>query len=229
MITAILITLILLAASGLALYFWQRPRRDDHTDKLAPPPEVRGLFDDKPSESDPVHSGKEETAQMRERLLERAARADSSALPEAHQSGDRDLYNEILDELTRQAEKNNEALRALVEYVTENRELRSNARLAQTLIESFKQSPDDRRALADMLHVAALTDDAAIYERALEEAIEFWQRGQPSELTAENLLALMESQYWVLSLDARRSGAGFALRQSLERYRRQVAGSARAR
>ncbi len=228
MITAILITLFVLAASGLALYFWQRPGQDDHIDKLAPPPEVRGLFDDQTSESEPIHSGKEEAAQRRERLLERAARADSSALDEAHQARDRNLYNEILNELTRQAEKNREALRALVEYVTENKELRSNARLAQTLIESFKQTPD-RRAVADMLHVAALTDDAAIYERAVEEAMELWQRGQPSGLTAENLLALVESQYWLLSPEARRSGAGFALRQSLERCRRQLAQAARAR
>jgi hypothetical protein len=79
-----------------------------------------------------------------------------------------------------------------------------------------------------MLRVAALADDAAIYERAVEEAIEFWQRGQIAELTAENLLALVESQYWVLAPEARRSGAGFALRQSLERCRRQLAQAARA-
>lgn len=225
MIIAILITLILLSASGLALYFWQRTGRDNYIDQLAPPPAVRGLFDDQISESEPFHSGKEEA---RRGLLERAARADNSALDDAHKANDRDLYNEVLDELTEQAEKNNEALGALVTHITESKKLRSNTRLAQWLIGNFKHTPT-RRAVADMLHVAALADDAAIYERAVEEAVEFWQRGQPSELTAENLLALVESQYWVLTPEARRSGEGFALRQSLERCRRQLAQAARAR
>jgi hypothetical protein len=227
-ITAFLITLILLATSGLALYFWQRAGRDNNIDKLAPPPGVRGLFPDQYAESEPAASAKEEAARRRERLLERAALADPSALDEAHRAGDRDLYNEVLDELTRQAETSHERLRALVAHITESKTLRSNARLAQMLIESFKHNPD-RRAIADMLHIAALADDAAIYEQAVEEAVEFWRRGQPSELTAENLLALVESQYWVLSPEARRSGAGFALRQSLERCRRQLVQAARAR
>ena len=228
MITAILITLIVLAASGLALYFRQSAPRDEHKDKLAPMPEVRGLFDDQTAQIEPALSSKEEAARLRGRLLERAALAERGALDEAHEAGDRDLYNEILDELTRQAEKNNEALRALVTHVTESKKLRSNARLAERLIESFKQAPN-RRSVADMLHVAALADDAAIYERAVEEAVEFWRRGQSSDLTADDLLALVESQYWVLAPEARRSGAGFALRQSLERCRRQLAQAARAR
>ena len=228
MITAILITLIVLAASGLALYFRQGASRDEHKDMLTPMPEVRGLFSDQYAESEPSASGKEEAARLRARLLERAALADNGALDEAHQANDRDLYNEILDELTERAEKNNEALRALVAYVTESKKLRSNARLAERLIEGFKQTPN-RRSAADMLHVAALADDAAIYERAVEEAVEFWQRGQSSDLTAANLLALVESQYWVLAPEARRSGAGFTLRQSLERCRRQLAQAARAR
>ena len=228
MITAILITLIVLAASGLSLYFWQRVSQENRTSKLAPRPEARGLFDNETDGSGPTPAAKEEAARLSERLLGRAALADRGALDEAHQAGDRDLYSEVLDELTRHAETSDETLAALAEHVTESKKLRSNARLARALIERFKQSPN-RRSLADMLHVAALADDAAIYERAVAEALEFWQGGRLPELTANNLLALVESQYWVLAPEARRSGAGFALRQSLERCRRQLAQAARAR
>jgi hypothetical protein len=226
-ITFIIITLIVLAASGLALYFRQG-LSEDNRDMLTPRPQARGLFDYQTADAGQAPAAKEEAARLRERLLGRTARADLGALDEAHGAGDRDLYNEVLDELTGQAGKSDEALRALVAHISESKKLRSNARLARALIESFKQRPN-RRSAADMLHVAALADDAAIYEQAVAEAIEFWRRGQPSDLTAENLLALVESQYWVLAPEARRSGAGFALRQSLERCRRLLAQAARAR
>jgi len=159
--------------------------------------------------------------------MERAARLDFAALDEAHASGDRDLYNAVLNEFVRQAETSHESRSLLVTHISESKQLRSNARLARALIEQVKQSAS-RRAIADALHVSALSDDAAVYEQAVEHAVELWQAGEATNLKAEDLLALIESQYWVLAPEARRSGAGFALRQALERCRRQLAGRARA-
>lgn len=232
MITAILIIVIFIAGSVSALYFWQRVGRDNKGDKALPPPtEFRGLFDDQSSENEQGLSAKEDAKRMREtlraRLLERAALRDPGALDEAHAAADRNLYNEVLDELMRHAETSNESLRPLVTHITESKKLRSNARLARALIEGLKR-PSDRRAIAEVLHVAALSDDATVYEQAVEKAVAFWQAGEAFEMKAEELLALVESQYWILSPDARRAGAGFALRQTLERCRRQMAHRARA-
>ena len=157
--------------------------------------------------------------------MERAALRELAALDEA--AGDRNLYNEVLDEFVRHAQTSHEALRSLVTHISESKQLRSNARLARALIEGLKQSAG-RRAIADALHVSALSDDAAVYEQAVEKSVESWQSGEATELKSEDLLALIESQYWVLAPEARRSGAGFALRQALERCRRQLAGRARA-
>lgn len=161
----------------------------------------------------------------RERLMERAAMRDLTALDEA--AGDRNLYNEVLDEFVRRAEASHEELLPLVTHISESKQLRSNSRLARALIERLTP-PAGRRAVADALHVSALSDDAAVYERAVEKAVEVWQGGESTGLKSEDLLALIESQYWVLAPEARRSGAGFALRQALERCRRQLAGRARA-
>ena len=189
---------------------------------MPPPPEYRGLFDAEPGEGEPGPSPEEV---KRERLIGRAALGDLAALDEA--AGERDLYNEILDEFVRRAEASHEGLRPLVTHISESKQLRSNARLARALIGRLKQSTD-RRAVADALHVSALSDDAGVYEQAVEHAVEIWQAGGATGLGSEDLLALIESQYWVLAPEARRSGAGFALRQALERCRRQLAGRARA-
>jgi hypothetical protein len=190
------------------------------------------LFDDQSSEDEQRLSAKAAASggreALRERLLERAALKDLGALDEAEAAADRNLYNEVLDELVRHAGASHEGLLPLVAHITESKKLRSNARLARALVESLERAPD-RRAIAGVLHVAALSDDAAAYEQAVEKAVEVWQAGETSDLKAEELLALVESQYWVLSADARRAGAGFALRQTLERCRRQLAQRARAR
>ena len=231
MITALLVTVVFIAGSVLALYFWQRVPRQNRIDRTLPPPsEYRGLFDAQPDETEHGLSSKEEADKeeadlKRARLMERAARRELAALDEA--AGDRNLYNEVLDEFVRQAQTSHEALRSLVTHISESKQLRSNARLAWALIEGLKQSAD-RRAIADALHVSALSDDAAVYEQAVEKSVESWQSGEATELKSEDLLALIESQYWVLAPEARRSGAGFALRQALERCRRQLAGRARA-
>ena len=107
--------------------------------------------------------------------MERAALRDLAALDEA--AADRNLYNEVLDEFVRHAETSHEALRSLVTHISESKQLRSNARLARALIEGLKQ-PSGRRAIADALHVSALSDDAAVYEQAVEKAVELWQAGE---------------------------------------------------
>ena len=66
-----------------------------------------------------------------------------------------------------------------------------------------------------MLHLAALSDDADAFERAVVEATDALRAGRLKEMGREDLSALVESEFWVLSSAARRTGAGFVLKQSL--------------
>jgi len=57
-------------------------------------------------------------------------------------------------------------LLSLVSFVSRN-ELRANKKLAESMIGSYKSAPD-RNSTAKALHVAALSDDATVYQSAVE-------------------------------------------------------------
>jgi len=78
-----------------------------------------------------------------------------------------------------------------------------------------------------MLHVVALADDAGLYRRAIETALEFWREGRIAGLSAEEFRSLSESEYWVLSQSERSSGQGFLLKLKLAALRRELARSAK--
>ena len=81
-------------------------------------------------------------------------------------------------------------------------------------IRAFQQSPD-RSSTTKLLHIAALTDDANNYGRAIELALMSWRDGSLADLSAVELQALINSEYWVLSSNTRSSGAGFVLKRTL--------------
>jgi len=81
-------------------------------------------------------------------------------------------------------------------------------------IRDFQQAPDKSSA-AKLLHVAALTDDAKNYARAVELVLMSWRDGSLADLSAVELQALINSEYWVLSSHTRSSGAGFVLKRTL--------------
>jgi hypothetical protein len=72
------------------------------------------------------------------------------------------------------------------------------------------------------LHVAALADDAAVYQRAADTVLDYWSQGRVVNLSRETLRDLIESQFWVLATEARRSGAGFVLKCRLAGIRREL-------
>jgi hypothetical protein len=78
-----------------------------------------------------------------------------------------------------------------------------------------------------MLHIAALSDDAAIYQQAVETVLQVWRNGRLPEISSEELYALIENQYWMLASEAKRSGAGFVLKRRLVSVRRELAAAAR--
>ncbi|HVF50725.1 MAG TPA: hypothetical protein VNA19_11595, partial [Pyrinomonadaceae bacterium] len=98
--------------------------------------------------------------------------------------------------------------------------------------EAFRQlylCAPDAASTGEMLHVAALSDEAETYAQAVETAVGLWHAGKLPSLAASNLEALIESEYWVLAPEARASGAGFMLKQTLADARRQLQSSAARR
>jgi hypothetical protein len=91
-------------------------------------------------------------------------------------------------------------------------------------IRAFQQSPN-RNSTARLLHVAALSDDAKTYGRAIELVLMSWRDGSLSDISAKDLQALFSSEYWVLSSSTRTSGAGFVLKQTLSNANRELEGT----
>lgn len=163
----------------------------------------------------------------RARLLARAGEGDKQALVEAQATGDAGLYDEVLDALTEHSDTD-QSLLSLVSYVARNEALRVNQKLAAKFIESWKRSPD-RNTTAKMLHVAALSGDAGVYQHAIETAAQFLRDGRLPSLSADELRQLIESEYWIVPAESRNSGAGFVLKQRLARLRRELTASTNSR
>ena len=94
---------------------------------------------------------------------------------------------------------------------------------ALAAIRGFQQSPN-RNSTAKLLHVAALSDDAKNYGRAIELVLMSWRDGSLSDISAKDLQALLSSEYWVLSSRTRTSGAGFVLKETLSDANRALEG-----
>jgi len=88
-------------------------------------------------------------------------------------------------------------------------------------IKAFQESPN-RTTTTNLLHIAALADDAKNYGRAVELVLMSWRDGSLSDLSARELQALFNSQYWVLSSRTRTSGAGFVLKETLSSTNREL-------
>jgi hypothetical protein len=98
---------------------------------------------------------------------------------------------------------------------------RKDLEQALAALRCFQQSPD-RTSTAKLLHVAALTDDAKTYGRAIKLVLTSWRDGSLSDLSARDLQALFDREYWVLSSRARTSSAGFVLKDILSKANREL-------
>jgi hypothetical protein len=225
MVTFLISSFLVLIVLALAVYLWQKPPASTEGDALLPPPE-RGLF------IDGTPGGQAETLALAEadsaataktlrrtELLERARNGEKSTLQEAHNTEDAAFYEEALDFLIAGADSDPKLL-SLVSYVARH-DLRINKKLAEKAIDSYKRAPD-RDSTAKMLHLAALSDDAAVFQDAVETALKFWRAGRLPEVSAPELRAVLEGEFWILSAPTRSSGAGFLLKRALADARREL-------
>lgn len=229
MVTLLITSIFLLAGITYAIYLWQRPAsKEDAEFMLPPPPRAVGLFDERdlnaPSPRE-LPGGKAVAEEDRQALLARAAEGDKEALRDAHAFPDAAVYDEVLNKLVERA-TSDQALLALASYITRSDvPLRINKRLAEKFIESWKAAPD-RNSTAKMLHVAALSGDANIYQAAIETSYQFWRDRRLTGISADELRQLIESEFWILAPAVRNSGAGFVLKRKLAQLRRQLVAAA---
>ena len=227
MVTLFVTALVIFFVIGIGLYLWQKPRPDTSEKVLPLPPNARGLFS-----PDPVSLKKEEAkrlaiiaAEKNEQLIARAQKGDRSALADASRNGDGKLYDRLLSEFVQRADSGPKLL-ALMSYVTQ-RNLPVNDQLARAVVAAWQHSPD-RAGTAKALHFAALSDSAEIYRTTVETAVRFWREQKLVNLSAAELRALFDGEFWVLSAGVRSSGAGFVLKQTLASARRELEASPRA-
>lgn len=225
MVTLLITSFLILAGITYAVYLWQRPSSHEETELRLPPPPVRGLFDNVDGQSEPhlrqLASRNAITAEERRALLERAANGDKETLREAQEARDAALYDEILNTLVERAHSE-KGLLALCSYIARSdAHLRVNRRLAEKFIDSWKLAPD-RNTTAQMLHVAALSDEADIFQTAIETAYHVWRDRTLKGISAAELRQLCEGEFWLLSPAVRNSGAGFVLKRRLAGLRRKL-------
>ncbi|MBA2340606.1 MAG: hypothetical protein H0V88_09435 [Pyrinomonadaceae bacterium] len=222
-----IIFLLFIAATTLAIYLSKRLLIDRPLVKreLDAPPPV-SLFGGQGNELPIAIDDVQQLEKQRAELLARAANGDVSVLHEAHAAENETLYDAALDLLVTGCADDSECLRRLAAEVAAGGELRANRRLAEALIEDWKESPEGN-LMAEMLHVAALSDDAALYEEAVNVALRFSCADNSRPMSGKDFCKLVESQFWVLSAQARASGAGFMLKERLAEIRRELAVSKR--
>jgi hypothetical protein len=227
MVTLLLIfVVVIVSIIGIGLYFWQKSTPDDSERVLPPLPDPRGLFADTSLSSEEemkmatVAREAEQAA-----LIARAQNDERSALAEAHQTKDAALYDRVLTELLKLADSDAKLL-SLMSYVAKN-ELPVNPELATAVLASWQESPN-RGGTSKALHFAALSDDADVYQGAVEQALQFWREGKLSDVSAIELRALFDGEFWILSSRTRSSGAGFVLKRTLDSARRELEAAASA-
>jgi hypothetical protein len=227
--TILFISILLLAVAAFALHrrkFRTAPKEPDSF------PEQRsfdGLFAEQHAEEMKLieQAEAERRAQEeRRRLLSLAAEGDKTALDEAHMGGDAEFYREILGTLVAYVDGDGDDLRSIADHIVDSRALRSSGEFAAMMIERLSAAPD-QSSLACILHLAALSDDAAVFKRAVEVALNLFGEGRLPGLSAGEFLTAVESAYWLIEAEVRNSGSGFLLKRLIVDVRRGLAAASR--
>ncbi len=229
MIVLFIIAFALLAATAYTFYRRQHASSEYRAElqtRYTPP---RSLFD-----STGAHAANDllpaQASQQAEEInasfLKRAADGDLTVLAEAQSANDSALDRSVWHGLLEWAGTSETNLRSLASFVVKNSGLRGNIDLAEAYAKLWRQYPD-RQSTAQLIHLAALSDDAQMFERAVEAVSKYMLEGRLNKISNEELTALIESEYWVLSSAARSTGAGFVLKQKLTTVREGLSAASR--
>ena len=200
MVTFLITSALVLALFAIAIYFWQKPANKPETIDL-PPAYPATLFSE-------VTATPELTApenHLREDLLARAKTGDFDVLLTVKGL---DIYAEVLDQLI----SSNSEILTLASFVAE-RNLRANRDLVNAVTHSWEANLNSPTT-AQMLHIAALSDDGDVYDTAIQRVLKVWRAGKLLDVSAVDLQALFNSEFWLLSSEVRNSGTGFILKRT---------------
>ena len=227
--TLMIIAILLLAVA--ALIFSQLNRRP--LLKVSSPPtgprQFDGLFAEQRESEARLLAQAEAKLRAEEeqaRLLQRAAEGEVTALDEAHERKDDNLYREALSALIIHADGNQEVLQSIAKHILESKRLRSISELALMMIEVWSRSLD-RGSMIDMLYLSALSDDCETFQRAIETTTKEWCIGRLSGVTSKEILDAIESAYWLIAPEVRYSGSGFLIKRGIADVRRELAAADR--
>src|SRR5215831_7173921 len=205
---------------GIGFYLWRRSAAEPSDHILPPIIDARSLFSDPAADQAAGQERLIAAADEHARgLFSRAENGELNALLEAKQTASAEAYDRALTTLVQHADSGAKLL-ALMSYVTKN-ELAVNVPLAKATIAAWQKTPD-RHATSKALHFAALSDDAGLYGQAVEAAMRLWRDGNLENISALELRALFDGEFWILSARTRSSGAGFVLKRILDHARREL-------
>lgn len=225
----LIISVFLIAAASFFIIRSKRSGSSRDESNYFPPAEPRGLFGPGPEGDRPTRQLRAErqlaAEKARQELLHRANAGDLDALADAHAAGDADVYRETLDALVAHSAADPAAPARLAAFVVEREELKASPALALALLEAWRAAPA-RASTAELLRVAALSGDANTFAAVLGEVAYAFEGGRLTGLSAAALRELLEAEYWVLSSEAKRTGAGFVLKHQLAQVCRRLAAHA---
>ena len=219
MVTLLITSVLLLGLFAIAIYFWQKPANRIETNELPRPEHARGLFEDNQLNQIAPAPAENQNQPHRLSLIALADEGNKDALRQAHDLNNLEVYNEVLNSFVARCNSAAQVI-SLASHVTEQN-LPVNKALAVAVIESWRENAD-RNSTAKMLHIAALSNDAETYRKAVEGALEFWRQGKLRDVSAAELQALFNGEFWVLSTSTRSSGAGFLVKRTLASARREL-------
>ena len=219
----LIISIFLLAAASYSTL--RSKRNSSRAAGYVPEPVPRSLFGAGEEAGVSQKEAREKAeAARREEILMLAGAGNRGALVDASETGDASFYRRALEAAVSNAESKSE-LNSLITYLISHK-LRACPSLAERLLEHWKGQPE-RGSLPALLRASALSDDAGVFSRAVNEVFEAWRGGRISDIAAADLRDLFEAEYWLLSSEAKRSGEGFLLKQQLSDLRRRLQERAR--
>lgn len=226
--TIILISFLLLALAALTLRFAKGRSTRSEMSSRSDAFQFDGLFAaEREAEARQLFEAdaQAQAEATRQRLLARAAEGDLYALNEAGERGAANLYYEVLQTLIVQADGQPQ-LQTIAQHIINSRTLRPSREFATVIIAQWRAA-FDQLSVINLLHLAALSDDAPTFERAVVAAREHWRAGKLPQISAKDLATAVESSYWLIAAQARESGSGFLLKQLIADLRRELAATPR--
>jgi hypothetical protein len=227
--TILFISILLLAVAAFALHRRKLRTAPKEPDSFPEQRSFDGLFAEQHAEEMKLLEQAEAERSAREerrRLLGRAAEGAKTALDEAHRRGDAEFYREVLRTLVAHVDGDEDELRSIASHIVDSRALRSGGEFAGMMIERLSAAPD-QSSLTRTLHLAALSDDVAVFKQAVEVALNLFGEGRLPGLSAGEFLAAIESAYWLIEAEVRNSGSGFLLKRLILDVRRGLAAASR--